>query len=156
MSTEAATAPLSAPATAPAAPAAVEPVPDLTREQKILTLAGAMLGMFLAALDQTIVGTAGPAIQRDLAIEPSLYVWITTAYLVASVPMMPLYGKLSDVFGRKSIIVIGILIFLAGSVGCGISTSTFELILFRAVQGLGSASLFTSAFAIIADIFPPA
>src|SRR5256885_8647313 len=138
MTTDAATQPAPArpgppPGAGPAAPPIA--IPELTRQEKALTLAGAMLGMFLAALDQTIVATAGPAIQRDLAIEPALYVWITTAYLVASVPMMPLWGKLSDVFGRKAIIVAGIVIFLSGSVMCGLSTSTMQLIFFRAVQG---------------------
>ena len=77
------------------------PVRDITRKEKILALVGTLLGLFLAALDQTIVATAGPAIQRDLAISPSLYTWITTAYLVASTVMVPVYGKLSDQLGRK-------------------------------------------------------
>ena len=129
---------------------------ELTRPQKILTLAGVLLGMLLAALDQTIVSTAGPAIQRDLGISPSLYAWLTTSYLVASTVLVPVYGKLSDAFGRRRILVIGILIFLGGSALCGLSRTTLQLILARAVQGAGSASLFTSAFAIVADIFPPA
>ena len=127
---------------------------ELTRTQKILTLAGVLLGMLLAALDQTIVSTAGPAIQRDLGIPASLYAWITTSYLVASTVLVPVYGKLSDAFGRRLILVIGIVIFLLGSALCGLSRTTLQLILARAVQGVGSASLFTSAFAIVADIFP--
>ncbi len=138
-------------------PAAPPPaVTALTREEKIFTMVGALLGLLLAALDQTIVATAGPAIQRSLAIQPSLYVWITTSYLVASTVLVPIYGKLSDLFGRRRILVTGILIFLGGSLLCGIAGSTFQLILFRAVQGAGSAALFTSAFAVVADIFPPA
>ena len=75
---------------------------ELTRPQKVLTLLGVLLGMLLAALDQTIVSTAGPAIQKDLHIPASLYAWITTAYLVASTVLVPVYGKLSDAFGRQA------------------------------------------------------
>lgn len=124
--------------------------------QKVATMIGALLGLLLAALDQTIVATAGPFIQKDLAIEPGLYVWITTAYLVASTVLVPVYGKLSDLYGRRRILLIAIGIFLAGSLACGIAQSAAQLIAFRAVQGIGSAGLFTSAFAIVADLFPPA
>jgi EmrB/QacA subfamily drug resistance transporter len=128
---------------------------ELTGQQKVLTLAGMLLAMFLAALDQTVVATAGPDIQKALAIEPSLYTWITTAYLVASTVLVPVYGKLSDTYGRRRIVVIGVLIFLVGSVACGLSKTTGQLIFFRAVQGVGSASIFTSAFAVVADLFSP-
>jgi EmrB/QacA subfamily drug resistance transporter len=127
-----------------------------TRSEKVFTLAGALLGLLLAALDQTIVATAGPALQADLGIPASLYPWITTSYLVASTVMVPMWGKLSDLFGRRSVLVAGILIFLAGSFLCGMAWNTVSLILFRAVQGLGSAALFTSALAVVADLFPPA
>ena len=127
----------------------------LSYRQKMFTLAGTLLGMLLAALDQTIVSTAGPAIQRDLHIEPSLYTWLTTSYLVASAVMTPVWGKLSDLFGRRRILVLGILIFLGGSLLCGVSQTTWQLIAARIIQGFGSASLFTTAFAVIADIFPP-
>jgi EmrB/QacA subfamily drug resistance transporter len=139
----------SVPTTAPAAPV-------LSRQQKVFTLTGVLLGMLLAALDQTIVATAGPAIQRDLGIPAALYAWLTTAYLVASTVMVPVYGKLSDVLGRKPILLVGVGIFLAGSLLCAMSRSPGGLIAARAVQGLGSAALFTSAFAVVADIFPPA
>jgi EmrB/QacA subfamily drug resistance transporter len=129
--------------------------PELTRQQKIFTMVAALLGLLLAALDQTIVSTAGPDIQRDLAIAPSLYAWITTSYLVASTVCVPIYGKLSDLYGRKVILLSGIVIFLTGSALCGIASSALELILYRAVQGIGAASLFTSAFAVVADLFPP-
>jgi len=128
---------------------------ELTRQEKIFTLVGTLLGLLLAALDQTIVSTAGPAMGRDLRIEPSLYAWITTSYLVAGTVMLPIYGKLSDALGRKRVLVSGILVFMAGSALCGLAQTTLQLILFRAVQGVGSASLFTSAFAVIADLFPP-
>jgi EmrB/QacA subfamily drug resistance transporter len=129
---------------------------ELTRQQKVFTLTGVLLGMLLAALDQTIVATAGPAIQHDLAMPAALYAWITTAYMVASTVLVPIYGKLSDNFGRKPILLVGIILFLFGSLLCGLSESSATLILSRAVQGLGSAALFTSAFAVVADIFPPA
>ncbi len=135
--------------------AAVRPE-ALTRAQKVFTMLGALLGLLLAALDQTIVSTAGPEIQRDLAIAPSLYVWITTAYLVASTVFVPIYGKLSDIFGRRRILLIAIGVFLAGSLLCGLSQTAMQLIGFRAVQGIGSAGLFTSAFAVVADLFAPA
>lgn len=131
-------------------------IPQLTPQERLFTLLGTLLGLLLAALDQTIVATAGPAIQRDLDIEPSLYVWITTAYLVTSTVFVPIYGKLSDLYGRKPILITAISIFLLGSLLCGLAQSPLQLILFRALQGLGSAGLFTTAFAIIADIFPPA
>lgn len=127
-----------------------------TRQQKAFTLLGAMLGLLLAALDQTIVSTAGPAIQADLRIPASLYPWLTTAYLVTSTMMIPISGKLSDLFGRRPVLVAAILTFLLGSLLCGVSRTTLQLILSRAVQGLGSAGLFTTAFAVVADLFPPA
>ncbi|MDQ2670168.1 MAG: MFS transporter, partial [Gemmatimonadota bacterium] len=115
-----------------------------------------MTALLLAGLDQTIVATAGPSIQRDLAIPPSLYAWITTAYLVASTVTLPLYGKLSDVLGRKPVLLSGIVLFLAGSLLCGIAPGTLTLLAARAVQGLGAGSLFTSTLAVIADLYPPA
>jgi EmrB/QacA subfamily drug resistance transporter len=127
----------------------------LTKQQKVMTMLGTLLGMLLAALDQTIVSTAGPSIQRDLHIEPSLYAWLTTSYLVASAVMTPVWGKLSDLFGRRRILVQGISVFLVGSLLCGLSQTTTQLIAARVVQGLGSAALFTTAFAVIADIFSP-
>jgi EmrB/QacA subfamily drug resistance transporter len=128
---------------------------QLSRSQKILTMAGTLLGMLLAALDQTIVSTAGPAIQQDLHIEPSLYSWLTTSYLVASAVMTPVWGKLSDLFGRRRILVQGIAVFLFGSLLCGLSQTTSQLIAARVLQGLGGAALFTTAFAVIADLFSP-
>jgi EmrB/QacA subfamily drug resistance transporter len=127
-----------------------------TRRVKVFTLAGTMLGLFLAALDQTIVATAGPVIQQDLHIEPALYVWITTAYLVASTVFVPIAGKLSDLYGRRWTLLAGMIVFLSGSLLCGLSRSTAMLIVFRAVQGIGSAALITTAFAVVADLFPPA
>ncbi len=134
---------------------AVTDYTQLPKHQKMLTLLGTLLGLLLAALDQTIVATAGPAIQRDLHIEASLYAWLTTSYLVASVVMTPVWGKLSDLFGRRRILVIGITIFVVGSILCGVSSNTEQLLAARVIQGIGSASLFTTAFSVIADIFEP-
>ena len=140
-----------------AAPAFAAPaIPQLTQQEKTFTLIGVFLGVLLAALDQTIVATAGPSIQADLKIPAGLFVWVTTAYIVASTVMVPIYGKLSDLFGRKLILLVGIGIFLLGSLLSGLSTETWEIIAARGVQGLGSAALFTTALAVIADIFPPA
>jgi len=129
---------------------------ELTKPQKVFTMVAALLGMLLAALDNTIVSTAGPLIQHDLDISPDDYVWITTAYLVSSTVLVPIYGKLSDLYGRKAILLTGMTIFLIGSALCGLAQTALQLILFRAVQGVGSAALFTSAFAVVADLFAPA
>ncbi|MGV3625463.1 MAG: MDR family MFS transporter [Archangium sp.] len=131
------------------------PPPELTRAEKIQTLAGMLLAMFLAALDQTVVATAGPDIQRTLALDASLYSWITTAYLVSSTVLVPVYGKLSDLIGRKKVVIWGVVVFVGASVLCGVAQTPAQLIGFRALQGVGSASLFTSAFAVVADLFPP-
>jgi len=145
-------APSAAPTSFEAAPAAF---PAFTRAQKVFTMLGALLGLLLAALDQTIVATAGPSIQADLGISPALYPWLTTSYLVASTMMVPVWGKLSDLLGRRAVLAAGIIVFLLGSFLCGVSRSTVSLILFRAVQGLGSAALFTGALSVVADLFPP-
>ena len=131
------------------------PATELTREQKVLTLLGVMLGMFLAAIDQTVVSTAGPAMQQDLGLPTALYEWLTLSYMLVSTAMVPIYGKLSDIHGRKPVLLTGILIFLAGSVGCGLATTWQLLLVMRGVQGLGSAALFTTAFAVVADLYPP-
>jgi EmrB/QacA subfamily drug resistance transporter len=126
-----------------------------SRRDKVLALTGTLVALFMAGLDQTIVATAGPEIQRELQIPASLYAWITTAYLVASTVMLPIYGKLSDLYGRKPILLTGVGLFLFGSLLCGVAHSTGFLIAARVVQGLGSASLFTTTLAVIADLFPP-
>jgi EmrB/QacA subfamily drug resistance transporter len=129
---------------------------SLSVRDRRITLAGVMIALLLAGLDQTIVATAGPAIQRDLRIAPALYAWLTTAYLVAATVMLPIYGKLSDRFGRKPILLAGVSIFLTGSLLCGIAPDARILIAARGVQGLGAAALFTTTYAVIADLFPPA
>jgi EmrB/QacA subfamily drug resistance transporter len=113
-----------------------------------------MLGMFLAALDQSIVSTALPTIVGDLGGLNHLS-WVVTAYLLASTLSTPIYGKLGDMYGRKPVFLVAILIFLAGSMLAGLSQTMAELIAFRAVQGIGAGGLMVGAQAIIADIVPP-
>jgi EmrB/QacA subfamily drug resistance transporter len=113
-----------------------------------------MLGMFLAALDQTIVSTALPTIVGDLGGLNHLS-WVVTSYLLASTVSTPIYGKLGDMLGRKPVFLAAILIFLAGSMLAGLSQSMTELIGFRALQGVGAGGLMVGAQAIIADIVPP-
>jgi EmrB/QacA subfamily drug resistance transporter len=127
----------------------------LPHRQKLIILAGVLLGLLLSALDQTIVSTAMPAIIADLkGIE---YVaWTTTAYLLASTTMIPIYGKLSDLYGRRIVLLTGITLFVLASMLCGTSQDIFQLIGYRVLQGLGAAALTSTAFAIPADLFSPA
>jgi len=127
----------------------------VTKRERAFTLAGIMVALLLGALDQTIVATAMPKILQDLN-GLNLYTWVVTAYLLASTAMIPIYGKLSDLYGRKVVVLVGVLLFLAGSVLSGQSHSMGELIVFRALQGLGSAGIFSTAFTVIADLFSPA
>jgi len=135
-----------------------------TSSERRITLIALMIVFLLSALDQTIVSTAMPKIVAHLS-GLDLYAWVTTAYLLSSTVMVPIYGKLSDIYGRKPILVIGVLIFIIGSGLCGLSGEfgdlpvlgggMVQLIVFRAIQGLGGAALMTSAFAVIADLYPP-
>jgi EmrB/QacA subfamily drug resistance transporter len=125
------------------------------RGRALWTVFGAlMLGMFLAALDQTIVSTALPTIVGDLGGLNHL-AWVVTAYLVASTASTPLYGKLGDMLGRKPVFQAAIAIFLAGSLLAGLATSLGQLVVFRALQGIGAGGLMVGAQAIIGDIVPP-
>jgi EmrB/QacA subfamily drug resistance transporter len=117
-------------------------------------LSGLMLGMFLAALDQTIVSTSIRTIADDLH-GLSAQAWVTTAYLITSTISTPLYGKLSDLYGRKPFFLAAITIFVAGSAACSFATSMTELSAFRAFQGIGAGGLMSLALAIIGDIVPP-
>jgi EmrB/QacA subfamily drug resistance transporter len=127
----------------------------VTKRERAFTLAGIMVALLLGALDQTIVSTAMPRILQDLS-GFSLYVWVVTAYLLASTAMIPIYGKLSDLYGRRVVVLVGVVLFLAGSILSGLSQSMTQLIIFRALQGLGSAGIFSTAFTVVADIFAPA
>jgi EmrB/QacA subfamily drug resistance transporter len=137
---------------APSAPVA-GPSP-VTHRQVLIILSGLLLGMLLAALDQTIVSTAMPRIVGDLG-GLNRIAWVTTAYLLASTVTTPLWGKLGDLFGRKWLFQAAIVIFVGGSALSGLSQSMLELILFRALQGLGGGGLMVLAQASIADVVPP-
>ncbi|HEX3815244.1 MAG TPA: DHA2 family efflux MFS transporter permease subunit [Mycobacteriales bacterium] len=126
----------------------------LTHRQILTIFVGLMLGMFLAALDQTIVTTAIRTIGDDLD-GLSLQAWVTTAYLITATISTPLYGKLSDIYGRKPLFLLAISVFILGSAACSFSTSMYMLAAFRAFQGLGAGGLFSLALAIIADIVSP-
>jgi EmrB/QacA subfamily drug resistance transporter len=127
---------------------------ELPHPVRIRILLMVMIGVFLAALDQTVVGTALPRIITDLGGN-ELYTWAFTAYLVTSTISGPLYGKLSDLFGRRPIFLFGIGIFMVGSLLAGLSQEMWQLIGARGIQGLGAGALFPIALAIIADIFAP-
>jgi EmrB/QacA subfamily drug resistance transporter len=126
----------------------------LTHRQILLVFSGLMLGMFLAALDQTILGTALPTIVNSLHGLNHIS-WVITAYLLTSTISTPLYGKLSDQFGRKGLFQAAIVIFLVGSVLSGLSQNMVQLIAFRGIQGLGAGGLMALAMTIIADVVSP-
>lgn len=127
----------------------------LPRREVILTMAGVMLAIFLASLDQTVVGTAMPRIIADLG-GFDRYTWVTTAYLVTSTAVVPIVGRLTDMYGRKWFFILGIAIFLGGSVLAGLSQSMNQLIAFRGFQGLGGGIIMANSFVVIGDLFPPA
>ncbi len=126
----------------------------LSHRQILIVMGGLMAGMFLAALDQSIVGTALPRITSELGGLDKLS-WVVTAYLLTQTASTPLWGKISDLYGRKPIFQAAIVIFLTGSLLAGLSQSIGELIAFRAVQGLGGGGLFALALATMGDIVPP-
>lgn len=126
--------------------------PRFSRRETLLTMAGVLLVMLLASLDQTIVGTAMPRIIANLNGFDQ-YTWVTTAYLLTSTVMVPIYGKLSDIFGRKPIFLVGVVLFLAGSALSGASQSMTQLILFRGFQGIGAGALLPIAMTVVGDLF---
>ncbi len=128
--------------------------PAVSKRELYLVFAGLMLALTLASLDQNIVSTALPRIVSDLGGLMHLS-WVVTAFMVASTTTTPLYGKLSDIYGRKRLFYVAIGIFLAGSVLCGLSQTMLQLILFRALQGLGAGGLMTLAQTTIGDLIPP-
>jgi EmrB/QacA subfamily drug resistance transporter len=115
---------------------------------------GLMLGLLLSSLDQTIVSTAMPTVISDLH-GLSLYSWVFSIYMLTSTAAVPIFGKLADLYGRRMIYLIGMGFFLAGSALCGLSHNMTELIIFRAIQGIGAGALMPIAMTIIGDIFPP-
>jgi EmrB/QacA subfamily drug resistance transporter len=118
-----------------------------------IVIVGLLLGIFIAAIDNTIVATAMGTIVGDLG-GLDKFVWVTSAYMVAEMAGMPIFGKLSDMFGRKRFFVFGILTFLLGSVLCGTASSIVELSIYRAIQGIGGGALVPIAFSILFDIIP--
>ena len=130
----------------------LEPLP---RKQSIIIMAGVMLAIFLASLDQTIVATAIPNIVASLGGFDH-FSWITTSYLVASTAIIPIVGKLSDIYGRRTFFLFGIAVFLTGSILSGLSANMSQLIAFRAVQGVGGGTLMACAFIAVGDLFSPA
>ncbi len=148
---------------ATAAPAAISaPAPggpdnqtgERTHAEIMVVMGALMLAMLLSALDQTIVSTALPRIASDLHGLTKLS-WVATAYLITSAIVTPIYGKLGDLYGRKKIFQISIIIFLIGSALCGLSRNMDQLVFFRALQGIGGGGLMALVLAIIGDIVPP-
>ena len=133
---------------------AEDPALGLSHRAKMEILFAVLLGLFLGALDQTIVGPALPTIVTQLSGN-DYYVWAITIYLLTSTISVPFWGKLSDIYGRKPIFMIGIVIFLIGSALSGLSQNMGMLILFRGIQGIGAGSLFPVALAVIGDLFTP-
>ncbi len=126
----------------------------MSHRQIMFVIFGLMAGMFLSALDQTVVGTAIRTIGDDLH-GLSLQAWVTTAYLIVSTISTPIYGKLSDIFGRRPLFLFAIVVFIAGSVMASFSGSMIELATFRAVQGLGAGGLMSMPLAIMGDMLAP-
>ncbi|HMM63696.1 MAG TPA: MFS transporter, partial [Mesorhizobium sp.] len=130
------------------------PSPAMTESEKNAIIGGVLLSMLLAALDQTIVAPAMPTIA--LALGHAQYLpWIVTGYLLTATAMAPLYGKISDVYGRRPTIYAAIVIFLAGSLVSALAPNMFVLIVGRAVQGLGGGGLFALSQTVIGDLVPP-
>jgi EmrB/QacA subfamily drug resistance transporter len=144
--------------TMPATPGStgtVHPAIEVGSRARFEILFAVLLGLFLSALDQTIVGPVLPRIVTDLN-GADLYTWVVTAYLLTSTVTIPVYGKLSDLYGRRPMLMIGIVLFLIGSALSGLSQTMWQLIAFRAIQGLGAGALFPISLAVIGDLFTPA
>ena len=133
-----------------------EPAPsgEMTHREVLVIMSGLMMALLLAALDQTIIASSMRVVADDLN-GLSMQAWATTAYLITATVTTPLYGKLSDLYGRKPLMMIAMSVFLVGSVLSGFATSMYELAAFRAVQGLGAGGLFSLVLAIIGDIVSP-
>jgi EmrB/QacA subfamily drug resistance transporter len=137
-----------------AVPAGVQSISQMSTRTKVVVMAGTMLGLFTAAMDQTVVSTSLPRIVASLG-GLGLFPWVFTSFMVTSTTAVPIVGKLTDLFGRKPFYIAGVAILLLGSVLSGSSQSMEQLIAFRAVQGLGAGMIFGIAFAIVGDVFPP-
>lgn len=119
-----------------------------------LVVAGLLLGLLIASMDNTIVATAMGTIVAEMG-GMDKFVWVTSAYMVATMAGMPIFGKLSDMYGRKRFYIFGLIVFLFGSILCGTATSIVELSIYRAIQGIGGGALMPIAFTIVFDLFPP-
>src|SRR6476620_3942979 len=125
------------------------------KESKMgIVIVGLLLGIFIAAIDNTIVATAMGTIVSDLG-GLQKFIWVTSAYMVAEMAGMPIFGKLSDMYGRKRFFIFGLIMFLLGSALCGLAQSIVQLSIYRAIQGIGGGALLPIAFTIVFDIFPP-
>ncbi len=131
-----------------------EPTNALSHRQVMLALSGLMIGLFIAAVDQTIVSTAIPEMVTDLG-GIRYFSWIVVGYLLTSTASTPLWGKIGDLFGRRRMFQTAILIFLLGSMACGFAPTMFFLIAGRLLQGIGGGGLFALCFAIVGDLVPP-
>lgn len=138
----------------PATPAPAGAQPPLTHRQILLVFSGLMAGLLLAALDQTIVATALPIIVGELG-GLDHYSWVVTAYLLSSTVCTPLYGKISDLYGRRIMVQSAIVIFLAGSLLAGVAQGMLQLIVFRGIQGVGAGGLMALTFAVVGDVVSP-
>jgi EmrB/QacA subfamily drug resistance transporter len=136
-------------------PLSQDPALGLDQRTKMEILGAVLLALFLGALDQTVVGAVLPRIMTDLGGN-DLYTWVVTIYLLTSTITVPFYGKLSDLYGRKPLLMIGVTLFLIGSALSGLSQTSVQLILFRGIQGVGAGALFPIALAVIGDLFTPA
>src|SRR5690625_7454808 len=126
---------------------------EVKKSNTKLILTGLLLAMFMAAIDNTIVATAMGTIVSDIGGMDKIS-WIMSAYIVATMAGMPLFGKLSEMYGRKIVFIAGLMIFLIGSILCGFAVSIEQLIIFRAIQGIGGGALMPIAFTIVYDVFP--
>lgn len=127
----------------------------MTNRARLIIMSGVMLALFLSAIDQTVVSTAMPRIVAELG-GLNYYSWVFTAYLLTSTAAFPIFGKLSDLYGRRNFTLGGTVLFLVTSALCGLSTSMPMLILLRGIQGIGGGIMMVNAFSIVGDIFPPA
>ena len=139
----------------PLPPVAVTSLAQLSWTRIIVTVLAALLAMLLAALDQTIVATALPRVVADLGGFDQ-FAWVFSAYMLASTTSIPMMGKLSDIYGRKWVLVGGVVVFLVGSALCGSAQDMLQLILFRGIQGLGAGSIIANSYTVVSDVFPPA
>ncbi|CAM3996733.1 MFS transporter [Nocardiopsis rhodophaea] len=132
-----------------------DPYEALTPAQRTLVTLALLGCAFLAMLDSTVVGTALPRIVEQIGGSGAWYIWLVTAYLLTSSVSVPVYGRFSDLYGRRRLILGGLCLFLIGSVACAISGSMGVLIVSRAAQGLGAGALLTLGMALIRDLYPP-